>query len=64
MTKAECGLSVDQILEGIRQLDEQNQRVLAFAVLADASDLDEDISVENLITGKPSGESQDCSGSG
>lgn len=59
MSKVESGLSLDQILDGIRQLSEQEQRALAAAVLADhtvesfVEELDDSLSCERAAKEGP-----------
>ena len=59
MAKLKSGLSLEQIIEGIRELSEQEQRVLASAVLADPSvesfveELDDNLSCERAAEEGP-----------
>ena len=61
MAKLETALSLEQILEGIRQLSDQEKRALASAVLSDrrleafVEELDDNLACERAVTDGPSG---------
>lgn len=59
MAKLETALTLEQILEGIRQLSDQEKRALASSVLSDSKleafveELDDNLTCERAVDGRP-----------